>query len=177
MPHENTIIASWDIPEYEESIRTNDWYWIIGAIALAGIIITIFTKNFLFAVIILLGTGLIFTYSIRKPKLVRIELSQDGLKIAHIFYPYGEMLGFWITEEVRQNKKPTQVPLGSVQEDGTLLVYHVLFATKKLYHPFVKVLLPGDMNPFELREFLLQNIEEREITEPLGYKISERLGF
>ena len=177
MAHENTIIASWEVPEYEESIRTNDWYWIVGAIALAGIIFSIFTHNFLFIVIILLGAGLLFVYSVRKPKLFTVQISNDGIKSAHNFYPYADIVGFWITEEVRLNKKPTLVPLGSVQEDGTLLVYHLLLATKNLYHPFVKTLLPPDMDPFELREFLLQHVEEREITEPFGYKISERLGF
>ena len=176
MPHENTILATWEISEYEERVRSNDWYWIVGFVALACIIIAILWHNYLFAGIILISTTLIVVYSIRRPRMIEIQISTEGIKIAHNYYPFQEIQAFWIVE---QTVAPTIAPEATTQavSEGLEVKYHLLLATKSMYHPFVKVSLPTEMNPFELREFLLQFIEEREITEPLGYKISERLGF
>ena len=177
MLHDNTILTAWEISEYEEQSRTNDWYWIIGFVAVVSIVLAIVLHDYLFALIVILGVILIFTYSNRKPQAVEVQVSTSGIKVGHVFHPYEDIQAFWITEEVKQLSAAPTALSNPNEASGEIITHHVLLATKSWYHPFMKILLPIDMNPFEMREFLLQYVEEAEITEPLGHKIAERLGF
>ena len=59
------VFFEWEIPEYTKHKRSSSWYLIMFIIALALIIYSIFTANFLFALIIILGVFIVFLRDVK----------------------------------------------------------------------------------------------------------------
>lgn len=145
----------WKAEEYAHREKTVDWYWALGIISVSAIIISIILKNFLFAILILIGAGTVVLFSVKKPRLIDVKINHKGIIIDKFFHPYSEIDSFWI--------------------DG----HRLMFRSRKTLHPLITV--PAPMEEFEqdlVREYLLEYLEEsEESTSSFVDVIVNKLGF
>jgi hypothetical protein len=117
------------------------WYIIFSFLILGFLIFAWYSKNFLFAVILLLGSVLL----IRQPadRKIKCELLEDGLRLeeSEKIYHYQDILGFAILEG----------------EDNNLLVLHI----KSTFNQYLKINFPKSKTK-EIKEFLQDKVPEME---------------
>ena len=152
---ENKI--SWRALEYKRKDKTADWYWAVGLIALAIVITSLMLHNFLFAILIIISTGILMSFSIIAPKTINISINQKGVTVGREMYPFATLESFWVESQDEENLK-------------------ILFRSKKLIMPLIAIPLE-ELHHLDVREFLLQYLPEAEMHEPLSQKIMEKLGF
>lgn len=91
------VIFSWAAPEYIQHQKTARWYVIATAIALAFTAGAVITANWTMAIAILVFAGVYeFTQRFHPPKTVDIHISELGIHVGHMFYPFSSMQAFWI---------------------------------------------------------------------------------
>ena len=133
-------ILQWEIPEFVKHHRTRAWYLVAGVIAGIFLIYALFTLNFLFAIIIMIGAVIVVVDDRRHPRLFDFRLTDRGAVIGPKFYPYKEMDRFWIIYE------PPEVK-------------NIYFSFKTIGRTNFTVPL-ADANPLEVRDLLLDFIPE-----------------
>ena len=57
----------WQMPEYNEKERNNDWFWALGIIVVAASITSIIFSNYFFAILIVLSGFLIALFAVKAP--------------------------------------------------------------------------------------------------------------
>ncbi len=148
---------SWKIEEYIHREKSIDWYWALGVIAIAGAIMSIIYHDIFFAIFILLGAGILGFYANRKPELIDVAISADGITIRNYFYPYTKLKGFSI--------------------DIHHLSTYLLLESDRPIIPLLSVPLPETIDKEALAELLRTKIPEKKLEEPMAHRIMEHLGF
>lgn len=146
----------WSAPEYTHHERGVDWFWGLGLTVVVGAVTSLFWGNALLAFILLLGGGMIFLLSFRKPREVPYRLSAKGLRAGDTFYPYSSLESFWITEASPEPK--------------------LMLVSKKKF--MLHILIPlTEHSPEEIKSFLEAYLPAVEREEPWLHILAERLGF
>lgn len=152
---ENKI--SWKALEYKRKEKTADWYWAVILISLAMVVTSFVIHNILFAILIIISTAVLMSFSIIAPKTVSISMNQKGITIGREMYPFATLEAFWVEGNDEYNQK-------------------ILLRSKKLIMPLIAIPLE-EHHHLDIREFLLEYLPEVEMHEPLSQKIMEGLGF
>jgi len=84
--------------------RSNDWYWGLGALALAGALASIFFGNMLFAIIIIIGAVSIGILASREPREHSVKLDMRGIVVDGTRYPFAAIHSFWVEHEQERPK-------------------------------------------------------------------------
>lgn len=158
MLHTNTIVYSWQTPESVSQEKKKNWYWILGLIALAVIVVAILMTNYLLVVLVVIGVVMIVKQSQRKSESLNIEISEEGINIHDTFHPYESIRSFWIKEK----------------EDGEVIL---ILLTSQAITPLLSVTVPPEIDPLELREYLLDFIVEEELRQSYTERIIEKIGL
>ena len=147
----------WEAPEYDHFEKDANWFWTIGGAALGLVLIAILLKNFLFAIIILLGAFTVMLYGARLPSLIYFALTPKGLRVKDRLYPYNYLRSFWISDEHAKRK--------------------IIIESDRLLLPHLIILLPPEIDDVEAREYLLQYLPEVQHEESLIDLLTDYLGF
>ncbi|MBI4434761.1 hypothetical protein HY635_03010 [Candidatus Uhrbacteria bacterium] len=100
MPDEHgKILLSWTFPEHEQHARGRSWYIATTVIAIALLIYAFATKNFLFAVLIVMIAVVFYLRDAQSPPELTCEIMEKGVAIAGRFTSYADYHDFWILEE------------------------------------------------------------------------------
>ena len=158
MVHEIIKVFHWEADEFEYYAKKIDWYWWLGALVLVGSGAAIYFKNYFFAAFILLAGVVIVMYTRQTPDPMEVSVSEQGVKIDGVMYPYRTLDGFWIAEH----------------ENGHI---HLLLHSPTAYSPLHSIPVPDFIDILDLREYLAVFLQEREMTEPLLQRIGHRLKF
>ncbi|MBT7007320.1 hypothetical protein HN958_02335 [Candidatus Falkowbacteria bacterium] len=143
------VHLEWNFKEYEHEAVNRTWY-IVGAIVLAGLLAySVFTANFLFAIILLLSVFVIIYQFFQAPREINVQIGEDGVIIDKRYYPYKELKNFWIIYEPP--------------------VYKYLYIDFKSDIKGVYPVPLSDENPLKVREFLLKYIDEDIEKEEAGF--------
>ncbi|MFT7557802.1 MAG: hypothetical protein ACI83D_000472 [Planctomycetota bacterium] len=158
LSHEDTIAATWTTPEFVYTENTPDWFWGIGLVTLAGAVLSFVFGNTLFGILILIGGVLLMAFSRHKPKDVEVSLSKVGVSINTDFASYETINTFWIHVDKHEHYKVFLQfdPEGEV----------------KMVAPIAE-----DIDPGQVREFLLNYIKEEELQESFPLRILEKFGY
>ena len=148
---------SWKALEYKRKEKTTDWYWAVILIALAIVVISFIEHDALFAILIIISTGILISFSVIAPKIIDISINQKGFTVGKEMYPFATLESFWVENADEDNQK-------------------ILLKSKKLVMPLIIIPLE-EHHHLDVREFLLQYLPEVEMHEPLAQIIMERLGF
>ena len=144
------ILHEWTIQMYDSHDRSNLWYILMIGLGLILVIYGVFTGNFLFSLIIILFSIIIFLQSHQEAPQIPFCITELGIVVGGKFYEYSEFDNFYIIY------KPPYVKT-------------LFLETKSLLQPVLKIPLL-DNNPIEvkhsLREFLTEDMEKEE--EPLA---------
>jgi hypothetical protein len=148
---------TWKALEYEHTDKGADWFWAFGIIAVSAILTSVILGNILFALLILIGSITLFIFSVRHPQMAEFAVNQRGIILERKLYLYNSLDSFWVE-----------------LDDGAP---KLLVKSKKLLMPYLVLPLGDDVDTEELRDYLLDNLDEEYLHEPLLQKLVERLGF
>lgn len=162
---ENKIPAakiSWSALEYEDKMRSRDWFWALGVIVATGSLASIIFENYFFAVLLVIGGLLLAFFAIKKPDVVQYELNSDGLRARNRIYLYESIKAFWIQADF--SPTPVLKPLLFIHSERSFL-------------PVIAVPIPLEIAEDIHAIFSSREIPEVEMKEHLGETIMEALGF
>jgi len=91
-----TTLVSWKFSEIPKYDYTRRWYVVMTIIGLALLAFAIFSKNPLFAFIIVIAWALFFYRSRQKPAMLTAAVTEDGITVGKDFYSYDDLNNFWI---------------------------------------------------------------------------------
>ncbi len=149
---------SWQAHEHAHVPKTTDWFWTVGIVAFGGVFLSIFFKNFLFALIIVIFTLTSFMMVKRPPRLMNFDISRKGVRAGNILHPYSMLESFWVED-------------GEIEDK-------IIFRSKKPVSPYIVIPFDSTVtNPEALRDYLLDYLDEEELEEPLYKVIMEYFGF
>lgn len=148
---------TWKTYEHIHTEKTPDWYWIVGIVTVTVAIISIFLNNIIFAVLTIIGSFALSLFASKKPAIVSVTVSKNGIAFGKNFFNYPDIESFWV--ETR---------------DG---LPRLIIKTKRVFIPNVTILLDESIDPDNLRFFLRKYISVEENTEPAFEKILIYLGF
>lgn len=149
-------LFAWTVQEYDQHERGMVWYSIVGTIGLLLIVFGIWSDNFLFALIIILASVILFLQSHQAPPQVPFRITETGIMINNRLYLYSEFEAFYIIYQ------PPEVKT-------------LFLDTKSPFRPILRIPLL-DMNPLEIRQTLRQYLSEdtEKEEEPLTDTIARR---
>ena len=147
-------LVSWQVPEYEKHQRSQTWYILASIIGLLFVFYSIYTRNFLFAVIIIVVALIIILHDSREPDLVKVSLTSEGIILGRKFYDYDEIKDFSIVYKPRQGVK------------------NLYFEFKNVVRQRLSISLEN-INPLSIRENLLKYLPED--LDRTDHPLSERL--
>jgi hypothetical protein len=131
----------WVIPEYTQHERTRGWYVSAALVAVALVTWAVWTANFLFAVIVLLGVVVLVARHRQVPAQLTVALFVDGVAVGEAFYSYRDLKSFWIIYE---------------PQDDVRTLY---FLFRSGWRPRLPIPLQ-EQDPLEVRRTLLTYLEE-----------------
>lgn len=148
---------SWKTSEYEHSPKTTDWYWSVGILTAGIVIVALITGNFLLGILALIAGFTIMLYGARAPRMVQFTINHKGIIIEDRLYQFENLESFWIHYD-----PPDKKELGIVSE--------------KFFMPRITIPL-DDTDPNDIRNHLIQFLEEEAYEESLIEALSKYLGF
>jgi len=152
----NNQTITWSAPEYEHKDRGADWYIALGVIAISASVASFLLGNMLFGIFILIGMFTLAMYGMKKPDIIDVEINRRGISANNKVYPFRTLDSFWIEEYAKEPK--------------------IIVQSEKLLMPYIIIPL-GNTDSEEIRDFLIEYLEEEEHAEPLSHKLMDYLGF
>lgn len=142
MPDEDhgKILAAWQFDEYTQHNRSIWWYIGGSLISIAILTYSVWQKNFLFSVFIVLVLIVLILRHGSEPVSVEFKIMEDGIIIGSGFYKFKEIETFWIVYD------PPSVK-------------NLYFNFKSRIHPHVMIPLKNQ-NPINIRRLLNRVIKE-----------------
>lgn len=146
----------WTAPQYHHTHKTKDWYWAVGIISLTIALLAVIFNNVIFALFIIFGAFALCVHAAKPPKIINYEITNKGVIIDKILYPFTTLESFDIETESDTSK--------------------IIVKSKKFLMPYIT--LPLHEDDAELaRTVLSAYLKEEELKEPFSQKIMEQLGF
>ncbi|MEK7621992.1 MAG: hypothetical protein AAB415_02320 [Patescibacteria group bacterium] len=134
------MIIEWETLEHPPRERSSNWYWLVGAFALILVVGAIVMKNFLLAILVLLGTFTLIIVTARAPRKIRIAVSRRGIQIHNNLFPYHTLRSFWLHEDEVERR--------------------IIIQSEKLLMPHIHLPLGAEVDHESLRLFLLDFLPE-----------------
>jgi len=147
---------SWEAPEYPQMEKNVDWYWTLGIVAAALVVLAVVFNNILVAILIAIATVVMGIHSSQPPRIIKYELRKKGIVADAYLYTYDTLDSFWIEEHLAHPK--------------------IILKSKKTLMPYIYASL-GDADQRVVRNELLKHIPEIQHHESFGHKLFEYLGF
>ncbi len=151
------ILMDWEFPEFTRHDRGRAWYLAYAIITIGLIVFGVLSRNYTFAMLLVLLTLVIIIRLRRDPLPVHFAIRDEGIEVGNNFYAWREMKEFWIIY-----RPPT--------------VKKIYFIFKSGLRPEIDVAL-GDQNPVQVRQYLSERLLENATREeePAGDQISRVL--
>jgi hypothetical protein len=121
------------------------WYLLAGVAVVLLIIFALLQNSASMAIVILIGAGVYLLFQSQPSRDVKIIVSEIGIKIGEIFYPYSDLKSFYL-----EYRPP---------------VRRIYFSKKGNLNLRFTFDLPADLDPAKLREYLLTQLQEEEESE------------
>lgn len=145
---------TWTFPEFQKHSRSRRWWTIFTIVDLIAFVYAIFSANFLFALILIMITGIVIFREYHQPEQITLSITQDGIFLDDRLYVWKEIESFWFIYE------PPEVK-------------NLYLSFKSYFRPTLTVPLM-EQNPIAIRKLLADFLEEDIKKE--GLPTSEALG-
>lgn len=147
---------TWKAPEFIKYEKGPDWYWAVGVISITIAVAAVVFGNVLFGILVLIASVALTLQGSQDPEIREFSVDRQGVQADEILYPYSSLKSFWVENNPHEQK--------------------LLLQSEKAWMPYI-VMPIAEVDPEEVRDFLLQFLPEEEHQEPLTQKIMEYLGF
>jgi hypothetical protein len=158
MIHDQTKQFTWEGTEHEHLEKTTDWYWGLGIIIVTGVIIAVISKNYLLAVLLVLGGAMLAMFANDKPEPVVVEISERGIRLNKDLYIYETIQSFWMFKDHNDKNQ-------------------IMIVTGRKVLPQRIISLPDTIPATDIRNFLLEKIEEKETKPTLIDTLAQSFGL
>ncbi|MDE1874634.1 MAG: hypothetical protein KGI79_01750 [Patescibacteria group bacterium] len=150
----------WQTPEYVHVEKTSDWYWTVGIIAAALVIVSVIFGNALFGLVLAIGAFALTMFASRPPRVISVEISDRGIMIDKTLYPFPTLESFYVDEEHHHGPR-------------------LILKSRKVVMPLiaVPVALESEGERDGLRAFLSAHLKEEIFDQGILQTIFDRLGF
>ncbi len=152
---EETLIE-WTSPEHHFEKKSKDWYWALGIIALAIAVLSFYFGNFLFGILVIVGGITLSILSYKETRTIEVRVTQAGIVLDKYLYPWSSYQYFWI-------------------EDDHIHGSRILLNPKNTFLPLVIVHINEEVNLDDLRETMLQFLEEGYLRESIIHEWFDKL--
>lgn len=90
------VFVAWQAPEYEYRRKDVSWYWLSLILAIILLALSLWQKNFLFAIFVVIAWLVIVNQAARFPLIWNFKIDEKGIGIADKegndkFYPYTDI--------------------------------------------------------------------------------------
>ncbi|MAJ97531.1 MAG: hypothetical protein CMI56_02875 [Parcubacteria group bacterium] len=147
----------WKAYEHSHTDKGSDWFWALGIVAFSSALVAALFQNFLFALLILVGTFTLALLSARPPRKLEFALTPQGVRIDNALYPYQMLISFWI-----KNRETDHAEL-------------IIDARKFMTPHIIASLEETDVK--SVQAYLEQFLPEEELEEPFVQRLLEKFGF
>jgi len=94
---EGKTIITWIAPEYISHRKSTKWYVIAGTVVAAVIAFAFIYGNWTMALAVIVFTAVYqLTHTYHPPKNIKISVTELGIRVGHMFFPYSHIQAFWI---------------------------------------------------------------------------------
>lgn len=140
-PDYGQVLNAWHAPEYIKQEKSLTWIITSLVIGLALITASVLMRNYLMIIVVILFGVVIYILHKKEPLMLDIAITERGVKIGEKFYRYKELEEFWIIYDP---------PVKTLN-----------LKTKQSFFAEISLQL-ADRNPTEIREILLDYLDENE---------------
>ncbi|MFA4818333.1 MAG: hypothetical protein WC621_00655 [Patescibacteria group bacterium] len=134
------VILRWQFREFRAPERSKRWWITAGLVTLAMLGYALFSGNFLFALILLMGGALFINETKRRPRQIDCRLTSTGIAVGKKFWHWKEVNQFWIAYH------PPEIT-------------NLYLEPKSLLEPRLTIPLEKT-NPLNIREHLIKFLNE-----------------
>jgi hypothetical protein len=156
---EKIMWSSW---EYEHKEQSTDWFWALGVIVVAGSLASIIFGNFFFAIVLVLGGGMLAYFAKHKPGITHYELNDKGLMVKNRLYPYQEIKSFFVQ---------------TGEKNGVVLKPTLFIRSSRMFIPIIPIPIEPYHSERIKAKFLSEKVEEEKMETHSSEKIMDFLGF
>lgn len=103
--HTGTPLLRWSFHEFKPINRSTTWWVMATIIVLAMLIYAIATANFLFALILVMGSILFILETRRQPRQINFEITPGGIIVGKKYWRWSELSNFWIAYQPPEIKR------------------------------------------------------------------------
>jgi len=148
----------WKELEHAHNEHSNEWFWAVGIIAGSGAILAAYFGNIILAILIVIAGFTSILQGHTQPRVVTFRISRRGIQAGSTMYPFTTLQSFWVIDEEINDR--------------------IVIRSQKMLMPYL--IIPFDStktDPDEIRDYLLEYLDEEEMQEPFLQQVMERLGF
>jgi hypothetical protein len=149
----------WETPEYEHFDKDVGWYKGVVIITIIAVILSLIFKNFLLALILLIGGFTMMLYGSRFPQIIKVKFTPKGISINQDLYLYQKLHSFWISDEHGETRAPK-----------------LIIEADRFFLPHLVIPL-NDVNREAVRNHLLQYLPEMHHEESFADVIFDLVHF
>lgn len=91
-----TVLLEWETLEFIPNYRGKTWYIVAGLIMGGLIAYAIFTGSITMAIVFAMVTVLFLLTNNKEPKIVKVTITDMGIRYKGRFYPYHHINAFWM---------------------------------------------------------------------------------
>jgi len=142
---------SWKAFEYEYKPKSPNWFWVIWILSLGIFFTSYLFSNILFGIFILISAFSISIFASRRPNLIKIVINSKKIIIHNKEFNFETLESFWI----KDNK--------------------ILLKSLKKTSPYILIPLNLEVDTEEIKEYLLEHLEEEELSESFFQILLEKI--
>lgn len=136
------VIWQWEGHDYTFEEKGADWYWALGIIATAVVIVCILFGNLILALVAFAAAAALALEAARAPRSHFFAVTERGVVIDQNLYPYESMLSFSVLEYADETMPPS-----------------LSIKTKHFLAPHLLIPIIGH-DPVEIYDFFLRLVPE-----------------
>lgn len=149
---------NWIAPEYLHKEHSNDWFWTIGLVAIAGTIAAIWFESYVFAIFIFISGVSLIMFTVKQPRIFEFKIDDNGLMVNKEEFPWKNLKSF-NTKEI---------------EGGDF--DKLLIETNKSFLPIYTFFTPKEITD-QIKKELSKVIKKSDIDESRTIQFAEKMGF
>ncbi len=149
--------VSWEAPQHHHVEKGNDWFFALGIIVVACVVVAVLLNNVLFALLLGIAGGVLAMSAAKRPAIVPYAVTVRGVKVEDELFPYTRLRSFHIDEEDHRGPQ-------------------LLIKTERRSIPLLVLPIPPE-HVDDIEAIIAERLPEEYIQEPLGLKILELFGF
>lgn len=148
---------TWRTAEYVHKEKTSDWYWTVGIITVALVVVSIIFGNTLFGIVLAIGAFTLTMFASREPNDISVDVTVKGISIDKTLYPFTSLQSFYVDEHHAHGPR-------------------LLLKSKKVVMPLIAIPVHTD-HVDDLKTFLSSRLKEEVFNQGIIHTLLERIGF